>query len=164
MDASAPEKMMSETTGSVLNRPAKRAALDLAEKALLGSLYGWLVWRIIGGYLESGNPINLLLLPSEGFVMLFVLIRRGAVEVSNNPLEWLFAVGGSTLPLLVVSAPVVSAWAGLGVALLLYGMAIQVWAKLSLRRSFGMVPALRGVKTGGPYRFIRHPMYAGYAI
>jgi protein-S-isoprenylcysteine O-methyltransferase Ste14 len=43
-------------------------------------------------------------------------------------------------------------------------LAIQIWAKAALWRSFGILPANRGVKTGGPYRFLRHPMYAGYLL
>ena len=37
-------------------------------------------------------------------------------------------------------------------------------AKIALWRSFGILPANRGVKTGGPYRLLRHPMYAGYLV
>jgi len=33
-----------------------------------------------------------------------------------------------------------------------------------LGRSFGVVPAHRGLKLAGPYRFVRHPMYAGYLL
>lgn len=44
------------------------------------------------------------------------------------------------------------------------GMVIQIAAKLSLRRSFGILPANRGVVVRGPYRFLRHPMYFGYLI
>ena len=41
---------------------------------------------------------------------------------------------------------------------------LQLSAKLTLRRSFGVVAANRGVKASGPYRLVRHPMYAGYAL
>jgi protein-S-isoprenylcysteine O-methyltransferase Ste14 len=41
---------------------------------------------------------------------------------------------------------------------------IQVHAKLSLGRSFGCVAANRGLKFGGPYQFVRHPMYFGYLM
>jgi protein-S-isoprenylcysteine O-methyltransferase Ste14 len=34
----------------------------------------------------------------------------------------------------------------------------------TLGRSFGLVAANRGVKTGGPYGFVRHPAYTGYLI
>jgi protein-S-isoprenylcysteine O-methyltransferase Ste14 len=34
----------------------------------------------------------------------------------------------------------------------------------TLGRSFGLVAADRGLKTGGPYRFVRHPAYAGYLV
>ena len=50
------------------------------------------------------------------------------------------------------------------VPLMIAGFAIQMSAKFTLRRSFGVVPANRGVKVGGPYRFVRHPMYAGYLM
>jgi protein-S-isoprenylcysteine O-methyltransferase Ste14 len=50
------------------------------------------------------------------------------------------------------------------VLLMLGGVALQITAKLFLRRSFGIVAANRGIKIGGPYRFIRHPMYAGYIL
>ena len=34
----------------------------------------------------------------------------------------------------------------------------------ALNRSFGLLPALRGVKTGGLYGWVRHPLYAAYVI
>ncbi len=44
------------------------------------------------------------------------------------------------------------------------GVVIQVYAKWSLRRSFGLLPANRGVVVFGPYRVVRHPMYLGYFV
>jgi protein-S-isoprenylcysteine O-methyltransferase Ste14 len=44
------------------------------------------------------------------------------------------------------------------------GLAIVITAKMTLGRSFGVVPANRGVVVGGMYRFVRHPIYAGYLI
>jgi protein-S-isoprenylcysteine O-methyltransferase Ste14 len=44
------------------------------------------------------------------------------------------------------------------------GIVLQISAKLALGRSFGIVAANRGVKVMGPYRFLRHPMYAGYTM
>ncbi|WP_443111429.1 methyltransferase family protein [Burkholderia sp. FERM BP-3421] len=44
------------------------------------------------------------------------------------------------------------------------GLAWQLFAKLSLRRSFGILPANRGVVSRGAYRFVRHPMYLGYLM
>ncbi|WP_168788360.1 methyltransferase family protein [Paraburkholderia aromaticivorans] len=50
------------------------------------------------------------------------------------------------------------------VALQITGILIQICAKLTLRRSFGFLPANRGVVVGGPYRIVRHPIYFGYVI
>lgn len=43
-------------------------------------------------------------------------------------------------------------------------LAVSVGAFLSLGRSWGIIPANRGVKTGGLYRFVRHPIYASYIV
>src|ERR1700682_5194874 len=44
------------------------------------------------------------------------------------------------------------------------GVLLQIYAKLTLRRSFGIIAANRGVMTSGPYRVVRHPMYAAYLL
>jgi protein-S-isoprenylcysteine O-methyltransferase Ste14 len=44
------------------------------------------------------------------------------------------------------------------------GMALAFAAALTLRRSFGVIPANRGVKIHGAYRLVRHPIYAGYIL
>jgi protein-S-isoprenylcysteine O-methyltransferase Ste14 len=36
--------------------------------------------------------------------------------------------------------------------------------KLTLGRSFGLVPANRGVVDDGPYSLVRHPIYTGYLV
>lgn len=40
----------------------------------------------------------------------------------------------------------------------------QIVSKLSLGRSFGLLPANRGVVTHGTYKIVRHPIYLGYLI
>lgn len=37
-------------------------------------------------------------------------------------------------------------------------------AVAGLGRSFGIVAANRGVRTRGPYRVVRHPLYAAYLV
>ena len=54
--------------------------------------------------------------------------------------------------------------AGICAGLMLVGLIFQVIAKLTLRLSFGMAPANRGLKIAGPYRIVRHPIYASYLI
>ena len=41
---------------------------------------------------------------------------------------------------------------------------IVIGGKLSLGRSFGLMPANRGIVSTGLYRLVRHPIYLGYLI
>jgi len=44
------------------------------------------------------------------------------------------------------------------------GLLLVVTGKIALGRSFGVVPANRGVVVRGPYALVRHPIYTGYLI
>jgi protein-S-isoprenylcysteine O-methyltransferase Ste14 len=139
--------------------------LDWIERLLVLALYGWLVARLLIGYWTEGGIGNLLLLPSEGLVVLLLLLRRRAAEISQHPGEWLLALAATCVPLLVAPhagvalvPPIVAAF------VLVLGLLVQVHAKLTLGRSIGCVPAHRGLKLAGPYQFVRHPMYAGYLL
>jgi protein-S-isoprenylcysteine O-methyltransferase Ste14 len=60
------------------------------------------------------------------------------------------------------------AWrAGLGLALLALGLAFAVWARINIGRNWG-TPMTRKdqpeLVTGGPYRFVRHPIYSGILV
>ena len=48
--------------------------------------------------------------------------------------------------------------------LVLISVAIMIWARVSLGRSIGYVPAERGIVTSGPYRFERHAIYSGLFV
>jgi protein-S-isoprenylcysteine O-methyltransferase Ste14 len=49
----------------------------------------------------------------------------------------------------------------LGSALITVGNFLDVWGYLVLCRSFAIVPEARELKTTGPYRWVRHPVYLG---
>jgi protein-S-isoprenylcysteine O-methyltransferase Ste14 len=46
----------------------------------------------------------------------------------------------------------------------LIGIAFTQVARLYLGRRFGLLPANRGIVTGGPFRWMRHPIYSGWVI
>ena len=149
-------------------RASRRSAvivLDWFERLLLLGFFGWLVVRMLAHYLAYRQSANLVLLPSEGLVVVLVLIRRPAGQLSRSAAEWLIALIVTCSFMLVAPTSQGSlAPAALGVLLVLMGTVVQIHAKLALGRSFGCVPAHRGLMLGGPYRMVRHPMYAGYLL
>lgn len=139
-----------------------RRLLDLVEQLAVLALYSWLVVRLWPGEFSATNWHPLLLL-SEGLVVVLLLIRRPTDRISTKGLDWVLAAGG-TFVVLLVDRGGPPLHGPLGAVLMLLGLAIHVGAKLSLFRSFGVVAANRGVKVGGLYRLVRHPMYAGYML
>lgn len=51
-----------------------------------------------------------------------------------------------------------------GLALELFGIALTQIARVYMGRSFGVLPANRGVVTKGPFSSIRHPIYFGWLV
>jgi protein-S-isoprenylcysteine O-methyltransferase Ste14 len=99
----------------------------------------------------------------ESLDVLFYLTRPSARSFSRSPYAWLAGLGGTFTPLCL--RPTDAALdSPAGQAVLCIGVGLQLLGMLSLRRSIAIVPAHRGIKTGGLYRFVRHPLYLAYTI
>jgi len=133
---------------------------DRVERFVLIGLLGLLAYRLVPDV--ASNPVNLLYLVSETIVIIMVTFRRTANEISRRSADWAIGFAGTLLPLIVVRSD--GAVLADGSMLLLLGFGVAISAKLSLRRSFGVVAANRGVRTGGLYGLVRHPMYLGYFL
>lgn len=131
--------------------------------AAVASFYAWFAWIHGTDFLATGRGSSLLLLIYETMIVGFALFRAMPKDTSSSTYDWGIAVAGTALPLLLRPAPELHESA-LFQVLQFTGTAISMTALLSLNRSFGIVPANRTIRTGGLYRFIRHPMYAGYFL
>ena len=154
------------TTATNLAAPPRwltPARLDRFEQVTIVILWLLLAQRVF----TSTNPFAPLIMVAETAVVLFVLIRRPTDKISLKLGDWLLAITATYAPLLIQPADTPAALhllVPLGVSLAVVGNVVQIAAKMFLRRSFGIAPANRGIKTDGMYRIVRHPMYAGYLL
>ncbi len=134
---------------------------DRLEQLIAVIFYGFLFARLV----QSGLPSLQVwaVLVADGTILAFLLVRRTTDGISLSVADWLVAVVGTTVALMIrpVQPPID---ADIGLLIMLLGTGIAIAAKLSLRRSFGLVAANRGIKVGGLYSVVRHPMYAGYMV
>ncbi|MEA3000163.1 MAG: hypothetical protein QOH04_778 [Sphingomonadales bacterium] len=141
------------------SRPA--LILDFSERALVLLMLAAFAVRFNPHIQES--VCNLLIMISEGLTGLMILIRRPG-PMMNTGYGWAIAVIGTFSPLLVVPEGVDWVPPAVAVAFMTTGLLCSISAKIFLRRSFGIVPANRGIQCEGPYRIVRHPIYFGYLL
>jgi protein-S-isoprenylcysteine O-methyltransferase Ste14 len=140
-------------------------ALDILERVIVACMFSQFAYAMLNDYGARPQIGTLLILVSEVATITMILMRRFSTSISQQPLDWLLAIAGCCTPLLAVPADHGSqAVTQIGVGLMILGLCVQISAKAILFRSFGIIAANRGLKDKGPYRFVRHPMYAGYVI
>jgi protein-S-isoprenylcysteine O-methyltransferase Ste14 len=148
-----------------MNSLTRETATDLLARAMICVLFTLLSVSLLGDFMRTGRVTGLLLLASESLVVVLTVVRRRARLVDRS----VAAVVVTTLslagpPMLRPSDMSPLAPDALTAAMSAVGLLLVLVAKIALGRSFGVVPANRGVVVRGPYTLVRHPIYAGYLI
>lgn len=126
---------------------------------LIVALFTLLAISSFHQYLGSRSFMAFGVLAVNTLLLALFLTRRPAkAETTSLPL-WLLGFAGTALPLLLRPAAAGERGIALGSAIQLAGVLTLAVALLSLRRSFAIVPANRGIRQGGAYRMVRHPVY-----
>jgi protein-S-isoprenylcysteine O-methyltransferase Ste14 len=147
---------------------ARRSSIDVPEliaRATIIVAFSFLAMRFAAHFMQTGKVTGLLLLASEALVVVLTVFRRATGIVDRSlrarlittvavigPLMLMPKLDAALLPELVTAA------------LTGAGLLVVIVGKASLGRSFGLLPANRGVVCTGMYRLVRHPIYMGYLI
>lgn len=145
-----------------LNRERLR---DLFARLMIGALFTMLSINLFADFMRTGRVTGLLLLISESLVVVLTITRRRTQIVDRSAAAAIMTTVSLVGPALLRAndaaplAPdtITALFSGVGLALVVAG-------KITLGRSFGVVPANRGVVVRGPYTFVRHPIYTGYLV
>jgi protein-S-isoprenylcysteine O-methyltransferase Ste14 len=138
---------------------------DVLSRVVVSGLFLGLAVRLGDDYVKTGHVTGLLLVVSEGLVVLLTIIRRTAVDVDRSWEARLVTALSLTGPPLVRPAVALGLVPDVFTAFVsAIGLIGVLAGKLALGRSFGLVPANRGVVCSGVYRFLRHPIYTGYLL
>lgn len=117
-------------------------------------------------HFHIGLPVIAAVLNTLILVVTMV-IRRPPKRITPNPWYWLLAFVASYWLVFIIfflqkGRPIIADWLTDSLAIL--GLAIIVWARLSLGRNIGLVPAQRELVGTGAYAFMRHPVYTGMLL
>lgn len=136
-----------------------RTAIDFAVDAALGAtLLGWAVAGLLKGRVDS--LVGLTLVAVNVVVGGLFLLRR-PVRRRAAPREVALCLPSVLMgPAAMLVAPAIEGWTA-PAQLLFVAAALALLVSLAtLGGSFAVLPALRGVVARGPYRLLRHPVYA----
>jgi len=137
-------------------RSAKALVIDFA----LCAAWGVLAYFTLRNWVRTREANGLAMFLVNTTYAYFFVTRKASKDCSTLPMDWIVTaltilVSFNFRPLAGMSGvlPRVSVTLQTITVLALFA------SVLSLGRSFGLVPANRGIKVGGMYAYIRHPLY-----
>jgi len=138
---------------------------DLLSRAMIVVLFTMLSINLLGDFLRTGHVTGLLLLAGESLVVVLTVVRRKAMYVDRSVAAGVLTLLSVAGPPMLRASDVTPLVPDVATAMVsAIGLGLVVIGKMALGRSFGLVPANRGVVVRGPYTFVRHPIYTGYLI
>jgi protein-S-isoprenylcysteine O-methyltransferase Ste14 len=143
----------------------RRDLADLGGKVVIVALFTMMAVRLGIDFLETGRLTGLLLVASEALVVVLTVFRRDALIVDRSARARVLTAISLLGPPLVRPAHIPPLGPEtLTVAVSAVGLMVVIAGKVSLGRSFGLMPANRGIVCDGLYRVVRHPIYVGYLV
>jgi protein-S-isoprenylcysteine O-methyltransferase Ste14 len=129
----------------------------------LATYFGLFAYAHALNFFRYQRLSNLLIVAKESLDAVFFLARRAPLDTSKSSYHWAVGIGATFGPTLFrpLETPLDLAS---GQFMQVTGLLLQVVGIASLNRSFGIVAANRGIKTGGLYRYVRHPLYSAYIL
>lgn len=113
----------------------------------------------------SIHAADIMWMVGAALMGIFSLVRVPPKIVTVSPRSIAATAGMMILPTLI--KPGVASVGLLnqaGMALELIGVIFTQLARVYLGRSFGLLPANRGIVSKGPFRLMRHPIYVGWFV
>lgn len=142
------------------------------ENLVPAALWAYMAWRAyvpMAQGVAAGRAFDLdmfcraLFLLDYLVVMVLFVVRRPYTGIAATPWTIATTLVGTFGPLL--ADPVPGGWNHpLPLVLMTVGTVLIFLSALSLNTSFGLLPTDRGIKTGGMYRLVRHPLYSSYQV
>lgn len=146
-------------------RTRRRDRADNFARVAIVALFTFMAVNIGLDFARTGRPTGLMLLASEALVVVLTAFRRAPASVDRTirarVLTTISVIGP---PLVRPAALVPLAPEAVTMAVSMVGLSLVVGGKMSLGRSFGILPANRGIVCRGLYRWVRHPIYMGYLL
>jgi protein-S-isoprenylcysteine O-methyltransferase Ste14 len=136
----------------------------------LTSVFGGLWFLLLGALMLSAayHETVLLVVVSKLCLMTFYLIltvllmaRPPATSQADGLMPRLAAFGGTYMPWTIGLFPAYhsTSLSLLATVCIISGMVLAIVTVLYLGKAFSLVPQARNVVHGGPYRWLRHPLY-----
>jgi protein-S-isoprenylcysteine O-methyltransferase Ste14 len=146
-------------------RARRRDRADNVARVAIVALFTFMAVNIGFDFARTGRPTGLMLLASEALVVVLTAFRRAPASVDRTiRARVLTTISVMGPPLVRPAALVPLAPEAVTMAVSMVGLSLVVGGKMSLGRSFGILPANRGIVCRGLYRWVRHPIYMGYLL
>src|ERR1022692_4567043 len=111
------------------------------------------------------GPANFIWVTGAIIMGLMSLVRFPPRVAMMNSKAFTSTVAAFVLPALVRPAPPsLGVVASIAIGMEVCGLVLSQVARIYMGRSFGILPGNRGIVTKGPFRIVRHPIYAGWFL
>jgi protein-S-isoprenylcysteine O-methyltransferase Ste14 len=127
-----------------------------------GDLAAAVIWALLGSvrlavFMSDPTVLQAGILAFTLIVVTLFFTRRPPTIRGSWASFWLAAI--VTVGPLIALRTADSGWPLLGLVVQYVGLVLVLIAILTLRQSFGLAPAHRGLVTNGLYGLVRHPLY-----